>query len=114
MNIAAENHGIRIKVLRELTGFTQSNIANFLKVDLNFISMVERGDIALTSDMLEKLASLFGVQLSEFYDDELNLNPSMYRLPSCELSEDDLEAISSVNRIALNCCNMTKMIDYGN
>lgn len=114
MSNIAENLGIRIKVLREHTGFTQSNLATYLKADLNLISMVEREELSLTSDMLEKLASLFGVQLSVFYDDELYLKPSTFSLPACDMNEDELEAISSINRISLNCCYMTKVLNAGN
>lgn len=109
----AENLGCRIKTLREHGGFTQSNIANYLKVDQSLISMAEKGKRALTSDMLEKLAALFGVQLCAFQETEIDTKPLSFALRASEINEEDLETISCINRIALNCSFMTKLLEGG-
>jgi transcriptional regulator with XRE-family HTH domain len=58
--------GSELKALRERSGFTQSNIAKYLKVDQSLISKFETGERTLSADMLEKLAVLFGVDLTAF------------------------------------------------
>ena len=58
--------GQKIKELRSESNYTQQNIADFLGVDQSFISKVEKNERVLTSDMLEKLAVLFGVKLKDF------------------------------------------------
>ncbi len=113
MNNVVENIGIKIKALREQGGFTQSNIANYLKIDQSLISMVESGKRALTSDMLDKLAVLFGVQISAFKDAGAAVNPLTFALRASEINEEDLEAISAINRIALNCNFMTQLLKDG-
>lgn len=114
MNNTAENLGLKIKFLREHSGFTQSNIAKYLKVDQSLISMVEKGKRALTSDMLEKLAALYGVQISFFQEADIELKPLSFALRANEINQDDLEVISSINRIALNCSFMTMLLEGGN
>lgn len=111
MNCAGENLGIKIKTLREQGGFTQRNIANYLNVDQSLISMVEKGKRALTADMLERLADLLGVQISAFREGEIELKPLSFALRASEINEEDLETISSINRIALNSVFMTKLLE---
>jgi len=113
MNNTVENIGCKIKALREHGGFTQSNIASYLKVDQSLISMAEKGKRALTSDMLEKLAALFGVQMDFFHEAETETKPLSFALRASVINEKDLETISSINRIALNCIFMTKLLEGG-
>lgn len=114
MNNSSEVLGRKIKALREHSGFTQGYIANFLKVDQSFISMVEKGELALTSDMIEKLESLFLVDLNSFQEADLSTKPLSFTLCTSEISEEDLEVIASVNRIALNSHHMTKLLKRSN
>ena len=112
MNTAV-NLGIKIKNMRELCGFTQSNIAKYLKVDQSQISKVEKGERTLTSDMLDKLAALFGVQISAFNGGNTTEKPLTFALCAREISDADLETISAINRIALNCNFMTRLLEGG-
>lgn len=107
----AENVGRKLKALRKQTGLSQNNIARFLDVDQSLISMAENGKRALTSDMLEKLAALYGVQLSAFHDEIIEFKPLSLALRASDITEEDLEAISSINRIALNCSFITDLLE---
>lgn len=111
MNNTVSKLGGKIKAMRERGGFTQSNIANYLKVDQSLISKFEKGERTITSDMLDKLAALFGVQISAFEDAETIAKPLSFALRASEVSDEDLEAISAINRIALNCNFMTQLIE---
>jgi transcriptional regulator with XRE-family HTH domain len=103
--------GATLKTLRERSGFTQSNIAKYLKVDQSLISKYETGERALTADMLEKLAVLFGVDITAFDDMADSVKPLTFALRASEISEEDLDAISAINRIALNCHFMTQLLE---
>lgn len=105
------NIGLKIKNMREQSGFTQNNIANYLKVDQSLISMVEKGKRAPTSDMLDKLSALFGVPISMFGNAESTVKPFAFALRASEITEEDLEAVSAINRIALNCNFMTQLLE---
>ncbi|MDD4402881.1 MAG: helix-turn-helix transcriptional regulator [Desulfitobacteriaceae bacterium] len=111
MNNSIEIIGARIKSMRENSGFTQSNVANYLKVDQSLVSMVEKGKRALTSDMLDKLAALFGVQISAFEELDTRVKPLSFALRASEIGDGDLEAISAINRIALNCNFITQLLE---
>ncbi len=102
--------GKNIKALREQSGFTQSNLANYLNVDQSLISKIEKNERTMTSDMLEKLSALFGVEVESFSQDSIPINRISFALRASEISEDDLETISDINRIALNLNFMTRLL----
>lgn len=110
MNNTTINIGEHIKSLREQSGFTQSNIAKYLKVDQSLISKIEKGERLITSDMLDKLATLFGITTESFNNDLISTKQISFALRASEINEDDLETISAINRIALNVNFMTQLL----
>jgi len=76
--------------------------------------MAEKGKRALTSDMIDKLSALFGVQPSALHEAESVVRPLTFALRANEILEEDLEVISSLNRIALNSIFMTDLLEGGN
>ena len=112
MSSSLVNIGDKLKSLRESSGFTQSNIAKYLKVDQSLISKYETGERVLTASMLEKLAVLFGVNMTAFNQDKADqVKPVFFALRASEINEEDLEAISAINRIVLNCNFMTQLLE---
>lgn len=105
--------GENIKALREQSGFTQSNLAKYLNVDQSLISKIEKNERSMTSDMLDRLATLFGVTAESFYQETIPANQISFALRASEINEDDLETISAINRIALNSNFMTKLLGGG-
>lgn len=102
--------GNNIKTLREGIGFTQSNIASFLNVDQSLLSKIEKGERMLSTDMLEKLACLFGVSVDTIEDSTIEAPSMSFAFKASDLSAEDLKAISSINRIALNSEYMAKLL----
>ena len=92
----------RMKEFRKNSGLSQANIACFLGVDQSLISKAENGERNLSVDMLEKLAALYGVSMLAFEEDTLPINPLKFALRAGELTTADMEAVSAINRIALN------------
>ena len=95
--------GQNAKRAREYNGFSQENVANFLKVDQSLISKFEKGDRSLQSDMLERLANLYGYKIADF---ECRGGVPEHRMKaayrSSGISADDMEAIHDIKRIAMN------------
>ena len=95
---------------REACGFSQTNVAEFLQVDQSLISKFEKGLRSLQSDMLERLANLYGHSITDFYCaegiPELQIKAA-YR--SSGITANDMEAIHDIKRIALNLFFMSKL-----
>ena len=60
--------GKRFNELREKSGFTQSQIAEYLSVDQSYISKCEKNERQFSTDVLEKAAELFGCTMNYFLD----------------------------------------------
>ena len=103
--------GENAKHARESVGFSQASVADFLNVDQSLISKFEKGDRTLQSDMLERLANLYGYTIADFELDgcvpEQRLKAA-YR--SNEITTDDMEVIHDIRRIAINLFFMTNLI----
>ena len=94
--------GENIRSLRENAGFTQSNLAKFLGVDQSLISKVEKGERSLSTVMLEKLASLFGVTVEQMETVDVVKSNLSFAFRGSEFDITEMETISAINKIALN------------
>ncbi len=103
--------GEKIKLFRENAGFSQIMVAKFLGVDQSFISKIEKGERPISSDMLEKLASLFGVRLDAFDSDTFEPSKIAVAFRGKNLTCDDMEAICAINKIALNLDFMSELME---
>ena len=102
--------GNNIKMLRNSIGLRQSTIASFLNVNQSLISNVEKGEKNLSADLLEKLACLFGVSINDIESNTVEASPLSAAFMESDLSIDELEMISDINRIALNSKNMAEIL----
>jgi transcriptional regulator with XRE-family HTH domain len=102
-----------IKRLRENAGYNQQSIAEFLHVDQSLISKIEKGERSISADMLEKLASLFGVSVVDLSSKPITKTLSC-AFRCSELTTNEMEVISSINRIAINSEFMQKIIEEHN
>ena len=107
---ATKISGKRIKELRENNHYSQASIAAFLGIDQSMISKIESDQRALTSDMVEKLACLFGVHQSALKQDCSEM-PLTCALRSSGITCQDMDVICTINRIALNCNFIDKLLD---
>lgn len=93
--------------MRKQMHLSKEYVSKYLGVTTETLVMLEKGEQALTSDMLDKLEALFGVQLSYF--EELATVAKTFSV--VKLSYKDLEAVSAINRIALNCNFMARLLE---
>jgi len=106
--------GANVKRARELNGFSQANVAGFLKVDQSIVASLENSECPLQSNMLERLANLYGYKVSDF---ERKKGIPEQRITMAwqpdKISVDDMEVISVIRRIGVNLFSMTELIGGG-
>lgn len=102
--------GNKIKELRTKAGFNQSIIAEYLQVDQSLISKIEKGEREASTDVLKKLAELFGCKVSAILNEE-DISRLNVAFRTNGMSKDDLNSIAVINRIALNLENMKRMLE---
>lgn len=106
--------GKNAKRARESCGFSQANVAEFLKVDQSLISKFEKGLRSLQSDMLERLANLYGSKISDFECvDAIPEQRIKAAYRSSGLTTEDMEAIHDIKRIAMNLFFMADLAGDG-
>ena len=101
--------GKKVKLLREAASFTQQQLADYLSVDQSLISKFEKGERSINSDALKQLSVLFCSPISALVsDDEVKL---VYNVAfrTNAISQEDLMALSVINRIALNQLQMDQL-----
>lgn len=107
---AINDIGNRLKNLRERSGLNQAQLAAFLDVDQSYISKCEKGERQLSVDALEKTCCLFGCTLSELSDGYDDISHLQFAFRAASISNDDLSAISDINKIALNLKQMRQLL----
>ncbi len=103
--------GTNIKLLREKSKITQKDLAQFLEVDESLISKIENNHCNITTDLLEKVATLFGLPSESFWQKQISATPITFSLKQNEITVENLEAISKVNKIALNLKFMNNLLE---
>ena len=102
--------GKSVKAVRKEMGLSQSTIADFLNVDRTLVEEVEDGTRTLSADMLYRLACLFGVSVEEMEEGNVEIPAFSFAFEPNDLSAEDLEAVSAINRIALNSECMAELL----
>ncbi len=97
-----EDLGRRFSRIRTQSGLTQSQLAEYLKVDQSYVSRCEKNERQFSADVLEKAACLFGCCCCYLHGDvaEPVLHP--LKMPVRDVTGEDLETIAMINRIAIN------------
>lgn len=114
MSVNLENVGKKIKELRNNAGLTQAQVATFLEIDQSLISKYEKGERAIQSDALDQIATLFCCPVREILSEEYSTPPYAIKFRTAAIENDDLVALSVINRIALNQFEMDQLVEAEN
>jgi len=101
--------GRNIRALRKQSGLTQGRLARYLGITPTLVSRIERGVFPVTSDMLDKLSALFGVPVETFHQASIQANQVLFPLAYSKLDDEGLDAVSAINRIAMNLAFMARL-----
>ena len=104
--------GKRLRTVRESTGFTQEQVAKYLKVKREIISYIETGARPVSTLMLRKLADLYGYKFSYFVDESVKEEGPQVSMAFrvSDLSDSDLPIIAQVKKVALNLDSLYKLL----
>ena len=93
--------GTKIKQLRELRNYTQAYMAHSLQMSLNGYGRLERDEVDMTLQRLERIAKLLGVDLLQIlcFDENRVFNGSLSDPFMAHLQQENLELRSQVNRL---------------
>lgn len=103
-----------LKYLRELFGYNQQEIAEFLKVDQSLISKFEKGERTISSDVINSLACLYGVKVEDLENSNVPAIQVSTSFRKGKLEPSDLEVISRINKISLNIDFLEDLLNGGN
>ena len=60
--------GKRVKELRQTRGLSQKELARSLELDTSYISGIEKGELDISIEMIQKLSIAFKVNISELFE----------------------------------------------
>ena len=103
--------GSKVKKFREKSGLSQMQIAMFLGVDQSYISKCEKEERQFNMDLLEKLCDLFGCTITDLITLNSPAKTLNFAFRSSAIENEDLIAISDINKIALNIQQMRKILE---
>ena len=104
--------GKNIKAYRDINRFSQDTVANFLGVKREMMSYYENGSREIPFEVLNRLSDLYGVELSDFYEEDENLVKEnvacAFRTDGLEMA--DLETIADFKAIVKNYLKMNHLL----
>jgi transcriptional regulator with XRE-family HTH domain len=104
--------GSNILNYRRIQGLTQQQLADYLGVTRELISLIESGDRDITMSNLSKLADLFGIELEELLEeDQIVKEANVAFAFRSDNDRADLSNIAAFKRIVLNYLKMEKLKD---
>jgi transcriptional regulator with XRE-family HTH domain len=105
------NIGNKVKDIREKSRLSQTQLAHCLDVDQSNISKCEKGERQFTIDALEKLCNLFGCEMADLLDLQKPVETLNFAFRADTIENEDLIAISDINKIALNIRFMRQLLE---
>lgn len=105
--------GKRLQSVRDSLGFTQEQVAKYLGTSREAISYIETGARPVSTVMLQRLADLYGYRFSHFLDEtaEEGTSPEVtLAFRARDLSDNDLEIIAQIKRIAMNLDSLYRLL----
>lgn len=101
-----------LKLLRENSGYTQDQIASFLGVNRSAYANYESGMRSMPLSVMESVASLFGVDLSVLFEEDVESVKSLLlcAFRADDLSAEDMKQVAEFKSIAMNYLKMNKLL----
>ena len=112
MNTQHETVGQNIRQFRERLGFTQASVADYLGIAREQISYYETGTRPVSTDHLQKLADLFGIDAYDLFEADSaqqQINVAL-AFRAEDLTAQDLVSIAQFRRVVNNYLKMQHVL----
>ncbi|NQW29766.1 MAG: helix-turn-helix transcriptional regulator [Ignavibacteria bacterium] len=96
--------GQALKAYREKNGFTQEAVATYLSIKRELLSYYENDSRVPSVEVLEKLADLYGAELSDFFEtdkDHINTNVA-FAFRATSVRENDMKELAQFRKVVQN------------
>jgi len=103
-----------MKYLREKFGYVQENVAEYLGISRELVSMYETGEREIPIEVLEKLSNLFCVEPDAFFAEtpEEAIAQVAFAFRKDEMDTTDLQEIAAFGKIVKNYLKIKKLNDH--
>jgi transcriptional regulator with XRE-family HTH domain len=103
--------GKRLKEFRKITNLTQTQVADFLSIDQSMVAKLETGERSISSDVLEKLSTLFCCTLDDILVNGKIEKKQIISFRKNNIESTDLKTMATINRIVLNQFEMDELVE---
>lgn len=101
--------GKNIRLYRKARKLTQEELGEYLQIDQSYLGRIERGDVNITLDTLEKISAALQVHPTQLLEDEKNLRNGQIRSEIFDkidtllvaLTNDELQSVHRLLKEAL-------------
>ena len=102
-----------LKALRENSGYTQKQLAEFLGLNRSAYANYEAGEMVSTLSVLEGVAKLFGVDVYMLFETEPEAIRSslLCAFRADDLTADDMRQVADFKDIAMSYLKMVKLLE---
>ena len=104
--------GKNLKLFRDANMYTQDQVASYLGVERGTLSNYERETREAPLEVLVKLSSLYGVELSDFYEEDQDKVEDKlvcsFRMEN--LCDDDMKQISKFKDMVMGYLKMERLL----
>lgn len=113
INIMKAIVGNNLKKMRVANNLTQEKFADFLNINRSAYANYESGERETPLEVLEKAASLFGCEISSFFNEEESITQSMFAsaFRANDLCVDDMQEIANFKNIVMNYLKMERLLN---
>lgn len=104
--------GKNIKLIRENSGYTQKQVAEFLGLNRSAYANYESGERMAPLSVLEGVAKLFGVEMSLLFEaDQSKIQSSLLCAFRADgLSASDMKQVADFKDVAMSYLKMIKLL----
>jgi len=102
-----------LKFVRENSGYTQKQVADFLGINRSAYANYESGERTAPLAVLEGVAKLFGVDMSLLFEEDQSIIQSslLCAFRAEGLSVNDMKQVADFKDVAMNYLKMIKLLE---